>query len=182
MLDNNIYAALFQDHTPVFTGYGADTQGVMTGIQIGEPDDIFLSRTAPAVIESFQFPRIQDEGRIVIIDGRYLKRKYILAVFQFQAFGFVDIQNQRRTFVFGVYCLVENAQIAEYHARTVLAGQYHVSWKFYGSVGTSENGIPVLAQCSGVGIEMVGMQSLLFGPIMESFFFEVETAQSVFRT
>ena len=41
---------------------------------------------------------------------------------------------------------------------------------------------PVLAQCSGVGIEMVGMQSLLFGPIMESFFFEVETAQSVFRT
>ena len=58
----SMLVVLFQDHTPVFTGYGADTQGVMTGIQIGEPDDHFPLPDGSSVIESFQFPRIQDEG------------------------------------------------------------------------------------------------------------------------
>ena len=180
LLDDDIHAAFFQDDAPVFIGYGADAQGVLTGVQIGEADDILLSGAAPAVIEPFQLPRVQDEGRIVVVDGRNLKRKYVLIVFQFQAFRLVNVQHQGRAFVFGIYRLVENAQVAEYHARTVLAGQYHISWKFYGAVGASENDVSILAQGSRTGIEVVGMQSLFFGPVMENLLFGIETAQPLF--
>ena len=64
---NDVHTTFLQDNTAVFVGDGTYAEGIVTRTQIGKTNDIFLSRAAPALIESFQLPRVQNQGRVVIV-------------------------------------------------------------------------------------------------------------------
>ena len=60
LLDNDVHTAFLQDNTTVFVGDGTYAEGIVARTQVGKTDDVFLSRTAPTLIEAFQFPGVQN--------------------------------------------------------------------------------------------------------------------------
>ena len=180
LFDDDFHAPLFQDDTAVFAGDGAYPQGVFTRADVGEPDDVFVPRLAPSVVEAFQLPGVEDERRIIVIDFRDVQREDVLVVGQPQFFRFVKFALQGRILAVRIDVLIEYPQVAEYHFEFMVAREFHVFVELHGSVYAAEDEVPVFPQRSRDGVEVVGPQSLFLGPVHKGLFVGFEGSQSVF--
>ena len=73
-------------------------------------------------------------------------------------------------------------RVIEYHFELIVARQDHVLVELYGSIRTAENEIAVSSQGAWGCVEMVRLQSLFFGPVMECLFGRIEGGHTVFCT
>ena len=94
-VDHNLQTAFFQYPLFLLVGDGADAQRVLPGIQVGEADGVLSAGAAPFGVVTLQLPGVENERRIVIVDGRHVQRKQVLVVSQMQNLCVVNVLFQR---------------------------------------------------------------------------------------